>query len=170
MFQVLQIELVKTKISKYFSSLTKAVEPIRTQSIGGNGGRRFLRPGTRIGDPHSEGEIVVEVHHRCVMSKGFFFHFMLSFQPEDGQPAVHVLTQSPVDIIENYFNVSVGKSDLLHTPKSYPSPTHKYILSDMTLVWHMYGGEDFSNKSQARKNVKFEDRYKFKCLNRLLNF
>ncbi|BES90892.1 autophagy-specific gene 2 [Nesidiocoris tenuis] len=91
----------------------------------------------------------------CVLEQESGIHIP---KPEDGQPAVHVLTQSPVDIIENYFNVSVGKSDLLHTPKSYPSPTHKYILSDMTLVWHMYGGEDFSNKSQARKNVKFEDR------------
>ncbi|KAF6217295.1 hypothetical protein GE061_001649 [Apolygus lucorum] len=79
-------------------------------------------------------------------------------KPDGGQPVIHVLTENPVEIIENHFNISVGKSDLLRTPKCYPNPTYKYALSDMNVVWHMYGGKDFAPKNQTKKNVKFEKR------------
>uniref|UniRef100_A0A146KUZ5 Autophagy-related protein 2 n=1 Tax=Lygus hesperus TaxID=30085 RepID=A0A146KUZ5_LYGHE len=79
-------------------------------------------------------------------------------KPDGEQPAIHVLIENPVEIIENHFNITVGKSDLLRTPKSYPNPSYKYALSDMNVVWHMYGGKDFRPKSQNKKNVKFEKR------------
>lgn len=34
--------------------------------------------------------------------------------------------------------------DQLHRPRSFPDPQTQYTLKEMTLVWHLYGGRDFS--------------------------
>ncbi len=33
--------------------------------------------------------------------------------------------------------------DALRSPKHYPNPVAKYSLKEMTIVWHLYGGDDF---------------------------
>lgn len=74
----------------------------------------------------------------------------------DSPPVIHMLTDDPIVIIENHFSVSPGKTDHLLAPKHYPPPVYKYTLSDINVVWHMFGGNDFSCSTVARKNISFD--------------
>ncbi|KAK9497547.1 hypothetical protein O3M35_004247 [Rhynocoris fuscipes] len=80
-----------------------------------------------------------------------------AIKEENGRPEIHILVDEPVRIIENHFSMSTGRTDSLLSPKYYPVPISKYTITDMTLVWHMYGGSDFC---QSKKNVNFELRDK----------
>lgn len=76
-------------------------------------------------------------------------------QGEIGRPIIRLLTEQPIRIVDNHFSMCAGRTDSLLSPKYYPTPVSKYTLTDMTLVWHMYGGSDFC---QPKKNVNFEQR------------
>lgn len=62
-------------------------------------------------------------------------------------------------MVDNHFTVPVNKVDVLKAPKGYPQPLSKYTLREMTIVWHMYGGHDFSKveanpkSSETKKHV-----------------
>lgn len=73
--------------------------------------------------------------------------------PRYGVPEVRSLCQEPLRIVDNHFSVPVGKTDLLQTPPNYPVPVLKYTLCEMTLIWHMYGGNDF-DCTQPQCSVK----------------
>ncbi|XP_012533981.1 autophagy-related protein 2 homolog B-like [Monomorium pharaonis] len=78
--------------------------------------------------------------------------------PRYGVPEVRSLCQEPLRIVDNHFSVPVGKTDLLQTPANYPAPVLKYTLCEMTLIWHMYGGNDFDNSQpQSAKHVTIND-------------
>ncbi|XP_070517195.1 autophagy-related protein 2 homolog B isoform X2 [Cardiocondyla obscurior] len=78
--------------------------------------------------------------------------------PRYGVPEVRSLCQESLRIVDNHFSVPVGKTDLLQTPANFPAPVLKYTLCEMTLIWHMYGGNDFDNvRSQSTKHVTIND-------------
>ncbi|KYQ51543.1 Autophagy-related protein 2 like protein A [Trachymyrmex zeteki] len=78
--------------------------------------------------------------------------------PRYGVPEVRSLCQEPLRVVDNHFSVPVGKTDLLQTPPNYPAPVLKYTLCEMTLIWHMYGGNDFdSSQPQSAKHVIIND-------------
>ncbi|KYN22683.1 Autophagy-related protein 2 like protein A [Trachymyrmex cornetzi] len=78
--------------------------------------------------------------------------------PRYGVPEVRLLCQEPLRIVDNHFSVPIGKTDLLQTPPNYPAPVLKYTLCEMTLIWHMYGGNDFdSSQQQSAKHVIIND-------------
>jgi len=79
--------------------------------------------------------------------------------PRYGVPEVRSLCQEPLRIVDNHFFVPSGKTDLLQTPPNYPAPVLKYTLCEMTLIWHMYGGNDFdsSQTSSSTKHVTIND-------------
>lgn len=79
--------------------------------------------------------------------------------PKNGSPEINWLTSDPVRVVDNHFGVPVGKTDLLKTPKHYPLPVVRYTLFDMTIVWHMYGGNDFAepNHDVKKKTVNFSE-------------
>ena len=81
----------------------------------------------------------------------FTIFFSVISQPRSGEPEVRVLTDKPIELIENYFTVPLGKVDILQAPKHYPKPVLRYTIQEMSLVWHLYGGEDFgTGKSNTR--------------------
>lgn len=55
------------------------------------------------------------------------------------------LINAPVRLVDNHFSIPLGKADLLRSPKHYPKPVLRYMLREMSLVWHMYGGYDFDS-------------------------
>lgn len=84
----------------------------------------------------------------------------LGIFPKSGFPEIKWLTSDPVRIVENHFGVPIGKTDLLRSPKHYPTPVMRYTLCDMTIVWHMYGGNDFTvsdDNDIKKKTVNFSD-------------
>lgn len=56
-----------------------------------------------------------------------------------------MLTDEPIRLVENHFSVPVGRMDILKAPKHYPNPVMKYSVHEMSIVWHLYGGEDFES-------------------------
>lgn len=89
--------------------------------------------------------------------------------PPNGLPEVRTLTQDPVRVVDNHFSVPMGKTDQLRAPEHFPDAVFRYTLCEMTVVWHMYGGQDFGqapaqNKTQnTKKQVKIDDNYRTGC-------
>lgn len=66
-------------------------------------------------------------------------------------------TDDPIRIIDNHFSVPHGKPDLLKAPADFPMAVQRYTLCEMTLVWHMYGGHDFPNDDEKKKEREERD-------------
>ncbi|KAJ8967900.1 hypothetical protein NQ317_015422 [Molorchus minor] len=83
----------------------------------------------------------------------------LGLFPKSGLPEIKWLTSDPVRVVDNHFSIPVGKTDLLKPPKNFPIPIMRYTLCEMTVVWHMYGGNDFKvpDKDSKKKTVNFSD-------------
>lgn len=79
-------------------------------------------------------------------------HKLYEFQPKDGEPCVRVFTTDPIEIKDNHFSQPTGKTDLLKAPDHYPTADYRYTLKELTVVWYMYGGRDFSD---APKSTSF---------------
>lgn len=45
--------------------------------------------------------------------------------------------------MDNHFSLPMGKPDLLKAPENFPMAVMRYTLCEMTLTWHLYGGNDF---------------------------
>ena len=54
-------------------------------------------------------------------------------------------------MVDNHFTVPVNKVDVLKAPKGYPQAISKYLLREMTVVFHIYGGNDFAIKEADTK-------------------
>lgn len=54
--------------------------------------------------------------------------------------------------MDNHFSIPLEKADLLRSPKHYPKPDLRYMLREMSLIWHIYGGCDFDTNSTNSKN------------------
>ncbi|XP_025831922.1 autophagy-related protein 2 homolog B isoform X2 [Agrilus planipennis] len=77
----------------------------------------------------------------------------LGLLPKDGLPEIRWLMEDPVRLIDNHFSVPIGKTNLLMAPKHFPTPVMRYTLREMTIVWHMYGGNDFKIVDPSKKKV-----------------
>lgn len=79
--------------------------------------------------------------------------------PKSGEPEIVWFTNEPVQIVDNFISIPVGRTDALKTPEHFPTPTMRYTLCEMTIVWHMYGGHDFKvlEKEAKKKTVNFSD-------------
>lgn len=77
----------------------------------------------------------------------------------NGLPDIKWLTNDPMRLIDNHFTIPIGKTDLLKPPKDYPTPIFRYTLCEMSIIWHMYGGNDFKvpEKANQKKTVNFSD-------------
>lgn len=91
----------------------------------------------------------------CIISK----EPGLGLYPANGIPEIRWLSSDPVRVIDNHFGIPVGKTDILKPPKSFPTPVTRYTLCDMTVTWHMYGGNDFKipDSESKKKNVQFSE-------------
>ncbi|VVC35435.1 Vacuolar protein sorting-associated protein 13, N-terminal domain,Vacuolar protein sorting-associated [Cinara cedri] len=74
--------------------------------------------------------------------------------PRSNIPEVRILTDTQICLVNNYFKAPVGKIDMLQAPKEYPIPVVRYTLREMTLIWHIYGGTDFSPKTAHNELTK----------------
>lgn len=54
-----------------------------------------------------------------------------------------MFVSSPLEIKDNYFSKPLGRTDLLKAPDNYPGAEYRYTLKELTVVWFMYGGNDF---------------------------
>ncbi|CAO1344881.1 unnamed protein product [Diamesa serratosioi] len=66
-------------------------------------------------------------------------------------PDIPISTEDPLRIIDNHFCAPVGKIDMLKPPQAFPMAVERYTLCDLTMIWHMYGGHDFPNEEDKKK-------------------
>lgn len=59
-----------------------------------------------------------------------------------------------VQVVDGHFSPPIGKIDVLKAPKNFPVPVMRYVLGEMTLIWEIFGGQDFS-KSTSSSNARF---------------
>jgi len=74
--------------------------------------------------------------------------------PSGGGPAVRSLVEGGVNIVDNHFNVPQAVIDHLKSPKGFPLPQMKLSLTKLSLVWQIFGGNDFSSSKEMRHNTK----------------
>lgn len=81
--------------------------------------------------------------------------------PKDGVPEITWLTDAPVNVVEHYISAPVGKRDVLEPPKDFPTPTMRYTLCEMSIIWQMFGGNDFKvlEKEVSKKEVRFSEKH-----------
>ncbi|XP_049531977.1 autophagy-related protein 2 homolog B [Anopheles darlingi] len=61
------------------------------------------------------------------------------------------VSEGPIRIVDNHFSVPSGKPDLLKAPEGFPSAVERYTVCEMTVTWHIYGGNDFLTKEDRRR-------------------
>lgn len=62
-----------------------------------------------------------------------------------------------IHVHDNHFQPSFGKIDELRAPDHYPKPVQRYMLKELSCVWVMYGGNDFSVTSDDKKRSSGRD-------------
>ncbi|XP_059053209.1 autophagy-related protein 2 homolog A isoform X2 [Achroia grisella] len=70
------------------------------------------------------------------------------------EPVVHWLGNGPAHMFDNHFSVPAARTDVLKAPKSFPPPTYRYSLCEMSVTWHMFGGNDFRSANEPASNKK----------------
>ncbi|XP_053305388.1 autophagy-related protein 2 homolog A [Spea bombifrons] len=65
--------------------------------------------------------------------------------PKDGEPVVRKLVDSPILVKDGHFSRPLGSTDILKPPSKFPVPETRIVLREISVVWHLYGGKDFSN-------------------------
>ncbi|XP_024917190.1 autophagy-related protein 2 homolog B isoform X3 [Cynoglossus semilaevis] len=64
-------------------------------------------------------------------------------QDHDQEPVVKLLSSGPVEIKEDYFSQPLGGSDSSRGAVNFPIPEVRYLIKEISVIWHLYGGKDF---------------------------
>ncbi|XP_037397810.1 autophagy-related protein 2 homolog B isoform X3 [Pygocentrus nattereri] len=61
----------------------------------------------------------------------------------DEEPVVQRLTTEPILVLENHFSEPLEGSSSSRGPLHFPVPEVRYLVKEISVVWHLYGGKDF---------------------------
>lgn len=64
-------------------------------------------------------------------------------QDRDGEPVVSKLTSEPIQIRDDHFSQPPGRGHPARGPLHFPVPEIRYLVKEISMVWHLYGGKDF---------------------------
>lgn len=67
------------------------------------------------------------------------------FQELDQEPVVKLLTLDPVEIKDDHFRHPLDGSDSSRGGMNFPIPEVRYLIKEISVVWHLYGGKDFGS-------------------------
>uniref|UniRef100_A0A671U921 Autophagy related 2B n=1 Tax=Sparus aurata TaxID=8175 RepID=A0A671U921_SPAAU len=62
-----------------------------------------------------------------------------------GEPVVKQLTSDPVEIKDDYFSQPLEGSDSSRGAMNFPIPEVRYLIKEISVIWHLYGGKDFGS-------------------------
>ncbi|MGH0171077.1 UNVERIFIED_CONTAM: hypothetical protein FKN15_060320 [Acipenser sinensis] len=62
----------------------------------------------------------------------------------DEEPVVNKLTSDSIEIQENHFSLPLGRTDSNKGPLHFPVPEIRYLIKEISIIWHLYGGKDFA--------------------------
>uniref|UniRef100_A0AAQ5ZTX0 Autophagy related 2B n=1 Tax=Amphiprion ocellaris TaxID=80972 RepID=A0AAQ5ZTX0_AMPOC len=63
----------------------------------------------------------------------------------DQEPVVKLLTSDPVEIKDDHFSQPLEGSDSSRGAMNFPIPEVRYLIKEISVIWHLYGGKDFGN-------------------------
>lgn len=66
-------------------------------------------------------------------------------QDLDQEPVVKQLTSDPVKIKDNHFSHPLQGSDSSRGALNFPIPEVRYLIKEISVIWHLYGGKDFGS-------------------------
>ncbi|KAJ8044621.1 Autophagy-related protein 2-like B [Holothuria leucospilota] len=69
----------------------------------------------------------------------------------DGEPTVKVLVPN-ISLLEDHFSKPLGRSDQLKAPAHFPDALQMYTVQELTIVWHIYGGNDFAGTKRKSED------------------
>ncbi|XP_066484805.1 autophagy-related protein 2 homolog B isoform X2 [Tiliqua scincoides] len=75
--------------------------------------------------------------------------FCILFAPKavvsekEEEPVVKTMVDDAILIKENHFSLPVKKADTNKAPLHFPVPLVRYVVKEISLIWHLYGGKDF---------------------------
>ncbi|KAL7992660.1 hypothetical protein Chor_016916 [Crotalus horridus] len=93
--------------------------------------------------------------------------FCILFAPKavisdkEEEPVVKTMVEDAIIIKENHFSLPVKKADTSKTPLHFPVPLMRYVVKEISLIWHLYGGKDFGNitpTSPAKSYISSNER------------
>ncbi len=67
------------------------------------------------------------------------------FQDVDQEPVVKLLTSIPVEIKNDHFSQPLDGSDSSRGAMNFPIPEVRYLIKEISVIWHLYGGKDFGS-------------------------
>lgn len=88
-----------------------------------------------------------EFQRQCLFTVFIF----VNFQSRDGEPTVKVLVPN-ISLLENHFSKPLGRSDQLKAPAHFPDALQMYTVQELTVVWHIYGGNDFAEAKRKSED------------------
>lgn len=59
------------------------------------------------------------------------------------------LTTEPVEIKQDHFSQPLDGNESGRGPVNFPIPEVRYLIKEISVVWHLYGGKDFGSASFA---------------------
>nr|XP_004226712.2 autophagy-related protein 2 homolog B-like [Ciona intestinalis] len=75
----------------------------------------------------------------------------------ENEPEVrYIIDDDVISYHENHFTPVLGKTDQLSAPDSFSPPEMRYSVKDLTCVWMMYGGCDFTTIDGKTKDTKMK--------------
>ncbi|XP_076017727.1 autophagy-related protein 2 homolog B [Genypterus blacodes] len=66
-------------------------------------------------------------------------------EDRDQEPVVKLLTPEPIQIKDDHFSQPVDGSDSGRGGMNFPVPEVRYLIKEISVVWHLYGGKDFGS-------------------------
>uniref|UniRef100_A0A8C0CDH4 Autophagy related 2B n=1 Tax=Balaenoptera musculus TaxID=9771 RepID=A0A8C0CDH4_BALMU len=70
-------------------------------------------------------------------------------QEKEEEPVVKIMVDDAIVIRDNYFSLPVKKTDTSKAPLHFPIPVIRYLVKEVSLVWHLFGGKDFGTAPPA---------------------
>lgn len=64
-------------------------------------------------------------------------------EERDEEPLVKKLTSEPILVKEEHFSAPLEGSNSNRGPLHFPVPEIRYLVKEISVVWHLYGGKDF---------------------------
>uniref|UniRef100_W5K1T0 Autophagy related 2B n=1 Tax=Astyanax mexicanus TaxID=7994 RepID=W5K1T0_ASTMX len=63
----------------------------------------------------------------------------------DEEPVVQKLTTEPILVLENHFSEPLEGTSGSRGPLHFPVPEVRYLVKEISVIWHLYGGKDFGS-------------------------
>uniref|UniRef100_A0A4W3HDI8 Autophagy related 2B n=1 Tax=Callorhinchus milii TaxID=7868 RepID=A0A4W3HDI8_CALMI len=74
--------------------------------------------------------------------------------PRETEPMVRALVCGDIVIKDEHFMLPTRKTDTGKAPLHLPVPEVHYVVKEVSVVWHLYGGRDFTTPPAARSPAK----------------